>query len=542
MAEAFGGLGDEDDIYADSKLTEQRVEARIDLQYQGEQHTLFGELSVSNVKVAESNQFINLDPVTNLPSPIFNEFPGPVDDMLDRGAVSLVLQDEYRIDSSLTLTSGLRYDNYEDIDTAISPRIALVWRYSDNHVFKTQYARAFRPPSLIETGGRLEASIDPEINDTVEFGHIYLSTGFTLRNTVFMTRIEDLIVFQDSAPFGYLNAGSHELLGYELEFEKPFAEDWEIVASLSLQDYSDETLPAAAPWMAKLGIGYLLSPSTNLHLQLHSPAARARGRRYARRLRADHAGRHRAAYTKRLQRRWPGIALGPDQPAGRRGRLPGSGRHLPGRLSDHPGQHAVGTTAVPAAMNRGRRPMMRSSSGIGLVFALCLLSAAGTPVLAQDPLSPRLQIGINLLPAVIAANNGLAKFTENDSLPIYFVYLENNHIAELLNRSIDRIGEIKQRQLDARAISLEELLARDIAPMSTIFVAEPLVDRLGELIEYSKARRALLFSPFKGDVDRGVASGFHVTDRVRPLVNLETLKQSKIQLKAFFLRIAVKHE
>ena len=186
--------------------------------------------------------------------------------------------------------------------------------------------------------------------------------------------------------------------------------------------------------------------------------------------------------------------------------------------------------------------MMRASAGIGLVLALCLSSVAGTPVLAQDPLSPRLQIGINLLPAVIAANNGLAKFAANDSLPIYFVYLENSHIAELLNRNIDRIGEIKQRRLDARAISLDELLARDIAPMSTIFVAEPLEDRLGDLIEYSKARRALLFSPFKGDVDRGVASGFHVTDRVRPLVNLETLKQSKIQLKAFFLRIAVKHE
>jgi hypothetical protein len=186
--------------------------------------------------------------------------------------------------------------------------------------------------------------------------------------------------------------------------------------------------------------------------------------------------------------------------------------------------------------------MMRAAAGIGLVLTLCLSSVAGTPVLAQDPLSPRLQIGINLLPAVIAANNGLAKFAANDSLPIYFVYLENSHTAELLNRNIDRIGEIKQRRLDARTISLDELLAQDIAPMSTIFVAEPLEDRLGDLIEYSKARRALLFSPFKGDVDRGVASGFHVTDRVRPLVNLETLKQSKIQLKAFFLRIAVKHE
>ena len=166
----------------------------------------------------------------------------------------------------------------------------------------------------------------------------------------------------------------------------------------------------------------------------------------------------------------------------------------------------------------------------------------GTPVLAQDPLPPRLQIGINLLPAVIAANNGLVNFAAEDSLPIYLVYLENDHVARLLNRSLGRISEIKQRRLDARIISFEQLLAQDIAPMSTIFIAEPMDERLDELIEYSKSSRALLFSPFEGDVGRGVASGFHVTDRVRPLVNLESLKQSKIQLKAFFLRIAVKHE
>jgi len=276
VAEAFGGLGGEDDIRADSKLTERRIEADIDLQYDGEQHTLFSELSVSNVKVTESNRFINLDPNTNLPSPTYNEFPGPVDDSLDRGAVSLVLQDEYRISDRLTLTSGLRYDNYEDIASAVSPRIALVWRYSDNHVFKTQLARAFRPPSLIETGGRLEASIDPETNDTAEFGHIYLATGFTLRNTIFFTHLEDLIVFQDSAPFGYLNMGSYDLLGYELEVEKSFAEEWEIAASLSLQDYAGDALPAAAPWMLKLGVGYMLSPSTDLHLQLNGTGARAR--------------------------------------------------------------------------------------------------------------------------------------------------------------------------------------------------------------------------------------------------------------------------
>jgi len=47
---------------------------------------------------------------------------------------------------------------------------------------------------------------------------------------------------------------------------------------------------------------------------------------------------------------------------------------------------------------------------------------------------------------------------------------------------------------------------------------------------------------FEGDVERGVATGFRVTDKVLPMVNMTSLKLSNIQLKAFFLRVAVKHE
>ena len=276
VAEAFGGIGGEDDVFADSRVTERRFEIKANLQYEGERHTLFTELSASDVDVTESEQFINLDPLTNLPSSEIFEFPGPVGDSQDRGAVSIVVQDEYRIDDSLTLTSGLRYDNYEDIDSALSPRVALVWRRSENHIFKTQLARAFRPPSLLETGGALQSSIDPETNDTLEFGHIYLAAGLAVRNTIYFTELDDLIVFQDSAPFGYLNTGSSELLGYELEVEASLAGKWDIVGSLSLQDEVDGELPAVTPWLLKLGVGYRLTPLTGLHLQINSTAARER--------------------------------------------------------------------------------------------------------------------------------------------------------------------------------------------------------------------------------------------------------------------------
>ena len=166
----------------------------------------------------------------------------------------------------------------------------------------------------------------------------------------------------------------------------------------------------------------------------------------------------------------------------------------------------------------------------------------GTTSLAQDSLSPRLQIGINLLPAIVAANQSLAATDIDRNLPIYLVYRENRYLGEQLKQRIDQFGKIRGRAVEAAAISLEELLVAEPQPLSVVFVAEPLERQLPDLVRFTQQHRLLLFSPFAGDVERGVSAGFQVTDKVLPEVNMASLKQSKIQLKAFFLRIAVKYE
>jgi len=186
--------------------------------------------------------------------------------------------------------------------------------------------------------------------------------------------------------------------------------------------------------------------------------------------------------------------------------------------------------------------VLRLPCKIGVISLLCLVSFIGLPALAQENATPRLQIGINLLPAVIAANQSLATSEGTDDLPIYLVYRENRRRALQLEPGLRQIGEIRKRKLGIRTLSLDTLLAGEPAPLSTIFIAEPLDQRLDELVELAQRQRILLFSPFKGDVELGVTAGFQVTDKVLPLVNMASLKQSNIQLKAFFLRIAVKHE
>lgn len=186
--------------------------------------------------------------------------------------------------------------------------------------------------------------------------------------------------------------------------------------------------------------------------------------------------------------------------------------------------------------------MLRLYARIGLILLCSLVPILGSTSLAQDRLSPRLQIGINLLPAVVAANQSLAATDVNRSLPIYLVYREDRYQGEQLKQSINRVGKIRGRPLKAETISLDELLAAEPLPLGVVFIAEPLDRQLPDLIRFAQQQRLLLFSPFAGDVERGVATGFQVTDKVLPQVNMASLKQSKIQLKAFFLRIAVKYE
>ncbi len=186
--------------------------------------------------------------------------------------------------------------------------------------------------------------------------------------------------------------------------------------------------------------------------------------------------------------------------------------------------------------------MLRLPRKSGVIVLLCLTSFIGASSLAQDTASPRLQIGINLLPSIIAANQSLNESDDIKNLPIYLVYRENRHLARQLEPSLREVGEIHERKIETKTISLDELLASEPAPLSVIFITEPLDQRLQGLVRLAQQQRALLFSPFEGDVELGVATGFRVTDKVLPLVNLTSLEQSKIQLKAFFLRIAVIYE
>ena len=178
---------------------------------------------------------------------------------------------------------------------------------------------------------------------------------------------------------------------------------------------------------------------------------------------------------------------------------------------------------------------------ISCIVIFCLLPLSTT--LASNDISPRLKIGKSLLPAIIAANKDLVSFLDKDnSLTVYIVYQDNNILATALENEFSRSTGIQKYSVKYKSISHIELMQNPSVKAAALFLVEPARENLKQIINLSFKTGTILFSPFKGDIERGVATGFQVTDKVLPMVNLTSLRRSRVNLKAFFLRIAVKYE
>lgn len=272
IPQIYGGTNIDADIVSDVSVIEHRNEAKLDLSYQSEHHTLFLQLSATEISLKEFEQFINLDPVTQLPDNQMNAFPTPINPGYRRNINSLVLQDEFAVHESTTMTTGLRYDDYDDIGANLSPRLAMVWRVSNSDILKIQYAEAFRPPSLLETNGAIYNHIDPETINTLETSYIFNTQDFLLRNTLYFSDINDLIVYQDTAPFGYKNLRQVELSGYELEIEKRLGHQWKLGTNLTLQNSgkASEDVYLPADWILSASIDYQIDSYSSFNGVLQS--------------------------------------------------------------------------------------------------------------------------------------------------------------------------------------------------------------------------------------------------------------------------------
>ncbi|MCP3098294.1 TonB-dependent receptor [Myxococcus sp. K15C18031901] len=124
-----------------------------------------------------------------------------------RTLLSAYLLDEWRLHPRLSLSVGLRFDRYTDLDTtSLTPRVAVIARPYEAGLTKLVVGNAFRAPNIYElyyedfTTQAPPTSLDPETITTFELEHSHDLTD-ELRLTIagYHNRISKLVQLQADA-------------------------------------------------------------------------------------------------------------------------------------------------------------------------------------------------------------------------------------------------------------------------------------------------------------------------------------------------------
>jgi len=121
---------------------------------------------------------------------------------VERKNYYLSLQDQWQIANDWELTTGIRYDHYDDFGSTINPRVALLWEVSQSISTKLLYGRAFRAPAfdtlyaINNPVGIGNPNLEPEIIDTIEFSiSQYFQYGAKWSINLFSYDSQNLIEF-----------------------------------------------------------------------------------------------------------------------------------------------------------------------------------------------------------------------------------------------------------------------------------------------------------------------------------------------------------
>jgi len=211
------------------------------------------------------------------PLPSVNYFRGDgnwLDENISRKIFSVYLQDYFKVFNQILITAGIRYDKYNDVGEMISPRISSVYRLFDKHIFKLQYAKAFRPPSFLELYSKNNPSIlgnkdiVPEKIKTIELGYFFKGHNFNAKTTVYYSELDDLIIQKG---IKYLNTELVTAKGAEFELK------WNLYKSLSIDGNcafsktnsksTNDAVQGAMNWLGNAGILYSYLNQFYFHLQ-----------------------------------------------------------------------------------------------------------------------------------------------------------------------------------------------------------------------------------------------------------------------------------
>jgi len=195
------------------------------------------------------------------------------DEFYDRDLIALYVHDNISFNDSLMLSLGARFDKYDDsknddIDSHLSPRLALVYDIDKINILKLQYAESFRIPTFHE---QTNDNVTAETNKMVEVQYILKKEINSLRTTLFYSVIDSLIYSTDSMRYAN-KIDDIQSYGIELEYSHNFNTNFLVLSNFSYvkAKYKDSgnELINYAPLLANVALSYTpyssFSPSLKL--------------------------------------------------------------------------------------------------------------------------------------------------------------------------------------------------------------------------------------------------------------------------------------
>jgi len=196
-------------------------------------------------------------------------------------------------------------------------------------------------------------------------------------------------------------------------------------------------------------------------------------------------------------------------------------------------------------------PIMKQAStarrffAFQLMLAVLLFSLPSASLVAQSFGERRVHVGLKLFRTLLAADKNSGRRLDADGkLPVFLAYADDDRDARDYARSLSAgMKTVRGSEVRIEVAALSDLLRdKGMAP-AAVFIAQPLEDgEIEQLVRYSIRRKVIVFSPFEGDVEKGVLGGISVEATVRPLINMRTLAASGVAIKGFYLKVAKRYD
>ena len=184
------------------------------------------------------------------------------------------------------------------------------------------------------------------------------------------------------------------------------------------------------------------------------------------------------------------------------------------------------------------------------LFLLILAGLVPAALAVDEAQERRIRSGLKLFRALLAADEDIAaKADGKGKLLLVVLYVENRKLAEGFATELEQLGKGDKRGI-IRKLPIEVQVSNDLStklfqdrvPAGIYMVEKLFDDDINRLVNYGIKNHVIIYSPFDGDVNKGILAGLSIETRVRPYINFHTMHKSKIRIKQFFLKVAKRYE